>query len=78
MKRKMLAAVVVATLSLAAAGSASAHFIDVDPPGSGGGTCHHVGQSAAAGHNSAFGHSTAASAEQSQAVTFGPPTLCES
>ena len=70
---RALVALIVLALALWAAGTASAHFIIVDPQGNGNGTAHHVGQFPP-GHNSCSGLSTAASHEGSAAVTFlGPP-----
>ena len=69
-------AIAAATAAIAAAPAAHAHGVVVDPRGNGQGTSHHVGQAAAAGHNSCFGHLTAASNEQSAAVTFLGPPAC--
>lgn len=76
MKRILPLTVAAALWALVGAGSASAHFIVVDPPGNGDGTSHHVGQAAAAGHNSCQGHLVASTHEQSGAVTFLGPSVC--
>ena len=76
-KRSVIVATVVAA-SLSAAGPASAHFLVVTPQGEGSGPDArvHVGQLPPE-HNSCFDHLTAGHSEQSEAVTFRGPSLCQ-
>jgi hypothetical protein len=71
--------VLAAVVALGVPAGASAHFVVVDPVGQGAGAGKlHVGQTAAGGHHSCFGLSTANVSERSAAVDFlGPiPSAC--
>ena len=73
--RKLPSAIMIATLAaLSGTPAASAHFVQVTPPGTGEMVVsNHVGEFPPE-HNSCFGLSTANLAEQSPAVDFlGPP-----